>query len=285
MNHTTTDPALPDFDPYAHIRLRIAGLRGRLDYLFSLTCMGVLLLIPVLFAVAHIAADGEEWNFATGEKFSPAFHVISSYAWRSPAGWAMVACMVGFAFVLGFISWHAAKRGPGFVAWFTAVVAAIAMVKMLEVAWYPYKPSKEAFHEIQQEDAYGTDESDEAGDVEWRPYAMGVPRPEWVRSPQYLSDLRSSWIHQHGIGGAQVLILFTIMGIQNPMGKEGAGSQILVVGAMDGADLGGGRDFQPTTSSRPQWPDPTSRVSRNLHLDADHCAGNRAEETGEDGRS
>ena len=107
--------------------------------------------MPVLFAVAHIAADGAAWNFATGEKFNPLFTSMSSYAWRSPAGWAMVACMAGFALVLGFISWHAAKRGPGFFAWFTAVVAALAMVKTLEVAWYPYRPDKETFYRIQQE--------------------------------------------------------------------------------------------------------------------------------------
>ena len=130
-------------------------LQTRLENLLSLVCKGVLMLIPVLFAVAHIAADGEPWNFATGETFSPAFNVVSSYAWRSPAGWAMVACIVGFALVMGFVSWHAAKRGPGFLAWFTAVVAAIAMVKMLEVAWYPFKPSRETFHEIQQVSASG----------------------------------------------------------------------------------------------------------------------------------
>ncbi len=37
------------------------------------------MLIPVLFAVAHIAADGEPWNFATGETFSPIYNVVSSY--------------------------------------------------------------------------------------------------------------------------------------------------------------------------------------------------------------
>ena len=31
-------------------------------------------------------------------------------------------------------------------------------------------------------------------------------------SPQYFRTLRSSWIHQHGIGGAEVLIILTITG-------------------------------------------------------------------------
>jgi hypothetical protein len=114
MDQTTTNPALPDPDPYAEFRRRIAMWRWRLDRALSFTCKAVLVLIPVLFALAHIAADGAPWNFANGEKFNPLFNVISAYAWRSPAGWAMVACMAGFAFGLGFVSWHAMKRGPGF---------------------------------------------------------------------------------------------------------------------------------------------------------------------------
>ncbi len=187
-------------------------LQTRLENLLSLVCKGVLMLIPVLFAVAHIAADGEPWNFATGETFSPMFNVVSAYAWRSPAGWAMVACMVGFAWVLGFVSWHSAKRGPGFLAWFTAVVAAIAMVKMLEVAWYPFKPSEETFSQIRMEmDQMPTHE---AKQEMWRGglYAVGLPLPAGNTSPQYFKTLRSSWIHQHGIGGAQVLIMLAIIG-------------------------------------------------------------------------
>ncbi len=181
MNHTTTDPALPESDPYAVIRQRIALARRRLDNLFSLSCVGVLLLMPVLFAVAHIAADGAVWNFVTGEKFSPMFDVMSSYAWRSPAGWAMVACMVGFAWVLVFILWHAAKRGPGFFAWFTAVVAAIAMIKMLEVAWYPFKPSRETFSQIQQEMNQEPTKEIELEIWSGGLYAVGLPMPEGDR--------------------------------------------------------------------------------------------------------
>ena len=62
MNHTTTDPALPESDPYAVISQRIALARRRLDNLFSLISVGVLLLMPVLFAVAHNAADGAAWK-------------------------------------------------------------------------------------------------------------------------------------------------------------------------------------------------------------------------------
>jgi hypothetical protein len=210
MNHTT--PALPASNPYTVFCLRIATVRRRLDKLFSLSCVGVLLLMPVLFAVVDIAADGAVWNFATGETFSPAFNVISSYAWRSPTGWAMVACMAGFAWVLGFISWHAAKRGPGFLPWFTAVMAAIAMVKMLEVAWYPFKPSRETFSQIQMEMVLEPTKETKLEMWSGGLYAVGLPLPEGIASPQYFKTLRSSWIHQHGIGGAQVLILLTIMG-------------------------------------------------------------------------
>jgi hypothetical protein len=108
--------------------------------------------------------------------------------------------------------WRFRKRGPGFLTWFTAVVAAIAMVKMLEVAWYPFKPSREMFSRIQMEmDQMPTKEMN----LEmWHGglYAVGLPLPEGIASPQYFKTLRSSWIHQHGIGGAQVLIILTIMG-------------------------------------------------------------------------
>lgn len=62
MNHTTTDHALAESDPYAVISQRIALARRRLDNLFFLISVGVLLLMPVLFAVAHNAADGAVWK-------------------------------------------------------------------------------------------------------------------------------------------------------------------------------------------------------------------------------
>jgi hypothetical protein len=37
--------------------------------------------------------------------------------------------------------------------------------------------------------------------------ALDLPLPEGIASPQYFKTLRSSWIHQHGIGGAQVQII------------------------------------------------------------------------------
>lgn len=189
----------PDHEPYHHPphsagfqslrRLRIATSRRRLDNLFSLSCVGVLLLMPIMFALAHIAADGAVWNFATREEFNPIFNNVSSYAWSSPAGLAMVVCMVGFAYVLGFISWHASKRGSGFLAWYTAEVAAIAMVKMLEVAWYPFKPSRETFSQIKTEmDQMPTREMK----LEmWNGglYAVGLPLPDGIASPQYFNTL------------------------------------------------------------------------------------------------
>ncbi len=184
----------------------------RLENLFSLVCKGVLILMPVLFAVAHIAADGAAWDFATGETFSPMFNVVGSYAWRSPAGWAVVACMVGFAWVLGFISWHAAKRGPGFLAWFTAVSAAIAMVLVLQAAWMPLKPDREAFSQIQREMAQEPTQETKLEIWSGGLYAVGLPLPEGAVSPTYFKSLRFHWIHQYAIGGAMVLIVLTVFG-------------------------------------------------------------------------
>jgi hypothetical protein len=89
MNHPAPQSPFPFLSPDSKVFQRIAAMRQWLDRALSFTCKTALLLIPVLFAVAHIAADGEPWSFATSEKFSPMFHVISSYAWRSPAGWAL----------------------------------------------------------------------------------------------------------------------------------------------------------------------------------------------------
>jgi len=212
MNHPTPQPLFPCLAPGSKLLQRIAAIRQWLDRALSFTCKAVLVLIPVLFAVAHIGADGEPWDFATGEKFNPFYNVISSYAWRSPAGWAMVACMAGFAFGLGFVSWHAMKRGPGLFSWLTAVSAVVAMVFLLQAAWVPFKPDREAFHAIQKEAVSG-EASPERKREMWNRglYAMGISRPEWVRSPEYLASLRSHWIHLHALGWAQMWVMLTIL--------------------------------------------------------------------------
>ena len=76
QQRNATDPALPKSAPCGDIRLRIAGAGIRMENLFSLSCVGVLLLMPIMFALAHIAADGAVWNFATGEKFDPFFKKV-----------------------------------------------------------------------------------------------------------------------------------------------------------------------------------------------------------------
>ncbi len=223
MNHTTTDPALPDFNPFAGIRLRIAMVGRRLDKLFSLVCKGVLVLMPVLFAVAHIAADGETSNFVRGWKFDPLYDPISTYTTRSPAGWAMVACMIGAAYVLGFISWHAAKRGPGFLAWFTAVTAATGMAMMLQAAWYPLKPTRAEFENIQEEANRQAaanrmkTTSDAALDFKT------VAEANRAEAPRFDASLRAHWLHSQGIHAAQVLILLTIIGARFLWQRRGPG--------------------------------------------------------------
>jgi len=212
MDHPASQPLFPCLAPDSKLIQQITALRRWLDRLLSFTCKTVLVLIPVLFAVAHIGADGEPWDFATGEKFNPFFHVISSYAWRSPVGWAMVASMAGFAFGLGFVSWHAMKRGPGFLSWLTAVSAAIAMVLLLQAAWVPFKPDRETFSQIQIEMAQQPTREEKREIWHGGLYAVGVPLPEEATSPAYFKSLRSHWIHQHALGWAQVLVIVTIFG-------------------------------------------------------------------------
>jgi len=212
MNHSTPNIALPDSDSHYIIRPRINVLGSRLDGLLSILCKWVLRLMPALFVVAHIAATGETSNFVKHWKFDPLYDLISTYTTRSPAGWAILVCMVGFAFVLGFISWHAAKRGPGFLAWFTSVAAAIGMAMMLQVAWFPLKPSLAEFTSIQEEAN--------------RPPAVNVAKPKRkaaldfkavaefnrMEVPKYDTSLRAHWLHCQGIDLAQFQILLSIIG-------------------------------------------------------------------------
>ena len=123
----------------------------------------------------------------------------------------MVACMAGFAFVLGFISWHAAKRGPGFFSWLTAVSAAIAMAMVLQAAWVPFKPDRETLSRIQME--MTREPTHEAKLEMWSGglYALGSPLPVGATSPAYFKSLRHHWIHNHVLGCAQVLILVAFM--------------------------------------------------------------------------
>ena len=187
-------------------------MQTRLENLLSFICKGVFVLIPILFAVAQVAADGETSNFTTGWKFDPMYDHVSTYASRSPAGWAMVSCMLGFAYVLGYISWHAARRGPGFLAWLTSVVAAVAMVSTLEVAWYPMKPSWETFERIQAEIDGALLEQKSAKENQVTRNIAGFDLGWETDSSQYLTSLRSYWLHAHAATFAQKLILLTLMG-------------------------------------------------------------------------
>ena len=186
--------------------------QNRLENLLSLVCKGVFLLIPVLFAVAHVAADGKTSNYTMGWKFDPMYDHISTYASRSPAGWAMVGCILGFAYVLGYVSWHAARRGPGFLAWITSVIAAIAMFQMLEIAWYPMKPTREAFERIQEEIHNAPEEMKIDTENRVTRNIAGFDHGWRLDSSEYLRSLRSYWLHTHAVTCAQKLILLTMMG-------------------------------------------------------------------------
>ena len=144
MNHiTTTDPALPDSDLFAVIRLRIALVLRCVDNLFSLICKGVLLLLPVLFAVAHVPADEAVWNFATGETFSPVFNVVSSYfktlrsSWIHQHGIGGAQVLIILAIIGARFLWE--RRGPDRRFWSRAqwVVLLFVVGGICGRLWFP----------------------------------------------------------------------------------------------------------------------------------------------------
>lgn len=161
----------------------------------------VLNLVPVLFVGGHLAAVGETSDFVKGWKFDPRFDLISTYACRSSGGWAITGCMVGFAFVLGFISWQAAQSGPGFFAWFTAVAAGVGMVNLLEVTWHPMKPSREIHERIEAE----------AGGLPEQRMEIVESHPRRRISP-YQESVRSFWLHAGASDSAQRMILLAMTG-------------------------------------------------------------------------
>jgi hypothetical protein len=172
-----------------------------MENLLPLVCRWVLNLVPVLFVGGHLAAVGETSDFVRGWKFDPCFDLISTYACRSSGGWAITGCMVGFAFVLGFISWHAAQSRPGFFAWFTAVVAGVGMVNLLEVAWHPMKPTRDIHDRIRAEAESPPDEH----------MGMAVSHPRTGISPYHVS-VRSFWLHAGASDSAQRMILLAMTG-------------------------------------------------------------------------
>lgn len=210
MNQSLLDPTLPDSAHCIVIDFQFTQIRRHVENMLSLICVGVLILIPVLFALAHFAADGQTSNFVRGWQFDPRYDLISTYTTRSPAGWAILACMFGLAYVLGFISWHAANCERGVVAWFTSVTAAIGAVMMLQIAWYPMKPSREAFAEIEREAARKYHPITLTNDsvLDFRVVAESAP----MSSPKFDASLRSFWIHQQSVGWAQAMIFLSMFG-------------------------------------------------------------------------
>ena len=168
--------------------------------------------MPILFAVAHIAAEGETSNFVTGWRFDPLYDLISTYISRSPAGWAMVACFVGFAYALGFISWHAARSRPGFLAWFTCVAAVVGMAAMLQVAWYPIKPSQEGFTEIQREANRKAGHQASVAKTDPALDFKAVAVSSHMATPKLDTSLRNHWLHNRAIGWAQVCMMLVLFG-------------------------------------------------------------------------
>lgn len=210
MNQSQLSQSFPPSDLRIGYQHRMYSMGRHVENLLSLICVSILILIPVLFVLAHFAAEGQTSNFVRGWQFDPRYDLISTYTTRSPAGWAILACMFGLAYVLGFISWHAANSERGVVAWFTSVTAAIGAVSMLQIAWYPMKPSREAFVEIEREAARMHQPNTATNDsvLDFRVVAESTP----MASPKFDASLRSFWIHQQSVGWAQAMIFLSMFG-------------------------------------------------------------------------
>lgn len=176
------------------------------------TCKLVLLLLPPLMVYGHIRAIGAVWNHATKATFNPVTNYVSDYAYRSPAWWAIVVCIYGFAFVLGFISWHAANRPRTIVSWMITAATAIAMFKMCEVASYPVASPEVTYTRLQEELNKGPFKK--AGDDFWRAYLKikGEPVPKGVTLDEFVKNQQSNRLHLGGIEPATWLILVAIAG-------------------------------------------------------------------------
>ncbi len=179
--------------------------------LLSLACKAVLILMPILFVYGHVRAVGVTWNYATGEKFDPWVHHISYYAYRSPAWWAIVSCMMGVAFLLGVVAWRAAGNRRSLLAWITAAAAAIGMFKMVEATWYSESAPEITLTRMQEElDKGPIDQSkDEIGSANLK--VTGQPVPGSMDLREYQENLRSSRLHTSAIKVAQVMIFVTMI--------------------------------------------------------------------------
>jgi len=178
----------------------------------SCACKWVLITIPLFFVIGHVLSVDAQANFYTGWRFGLLDFSISSYLWRSPGSWAVVASMMGCALVLGFISWSAAHQGPGFFSWFTTVVAALAMVSVFQASWHPFSPSREDFAKIQEEIRHEarTRSSEEVWII-----AIGMdktPESRRMKSIRYLRSLRSHWLHESAFFQSQLLFVLTMFG-------------------------------------------------------------------------
>ena len=168
--------------------------------------------MPLLMVYGHVRAIGWTWNHATHETFSPVRNYVSDYAYRSPAWWAIVACIYGFAFVLGYISWHAANRPRTLVSWLVAAASAIAMFKLTEVAVYPVK-SPEAT-EIRMQDELNKGGYEKSKEDLWRFWMQvrGRAVPPGMNINEFLKTHQSDRLHLGGIKPAWLLIVLTIAG-------------------------------------------------------------------------
>jgi hypothetical protein len=218
--------------------------------LLSRFCKLVLWLMPLLMVYGHVRAIGWTWNHATHAKFSPVTNYVSDYAYRSPAWWAIVACIYGFAFVLGYISWNAAKRPRTTVSWLVVAASAIAMFKLTEVAFYPVKYPEVTQVRLQEE--LGKSVLEKSREDLWRVWmkVRGKPIPPGVNVDEYLKTHQSDLLHLGGIKPAWLLIVVTMVG-SFFMWRSGASSPRrwrlihgLIVGLLVASTLGASWRFE-----------------------------------------
>lgn len=218
--------------------------------LLSSFCRLVLLLMPLLMVYGHVRAIGWTWNYATHAKFSPVTNYVSDYAYRSPAWWAIVACIYSFAFVLGYISWNAAKQPRTAVSWLVVAASAIAMFKLTEVAFYPVKYPEVTQVRLQEE--LGKSVLEKSREDLWRVWmnVRGKPMPPGVNVDEYLKTHQSDRLHLGGIKPAWFLIVVTMVG-SFFMWRSGASSPRrwwlvhgLIVGLLAASTLGASWRFE-----------------------------------------
>ncbi|MCP5532242.1 MAG: hypothetical protein H7A49_09990 [Akkermansiaceae bacterium] len=183
-----------------------------MDHLLNLLCGLLLLALPILMVYGHLRAIGVVWNHATGQTFSPLVNHISDYAYRSPAWWAVVACIHGFSLFFAWLSWRATGKPRSIVSWVVMAAAAIIMFQLHQVAVHPVRSPELTIRRLQSELDKGP--IDKAKDRIWRIAleTTGHHVPADVPVATYVANHQRDRLHLAGIRPTRYLILVTMGG-------------------------------------------------------------------------